>query len=453
MKRILILLYCLLPILLYGQGVMSSLGDMHKVAKGETWEIIAYDHGVSVSELQAANPDVSGKKLKKGSWLIVPKSPSNSQPVSNPTNPSLLSLEEADPSPESSPSKEDSERTLKVGILLPFSDAKMVEFYRGLLMAADSIRKGGKVNLDIHAWDSGTLVPQVESLLPQLSGLDVVFGPASATQMPVVAETCREQGTRLVLPFWNGQASLDYPLVYNASAPSVILYETAVRKMLRFFDNKNYVIVHCGNSDNRGKNLCDILSRELSSRSFSLRTLELEGDEFAYETAFNQFRDNMIVLDDSNIRSLNILLSHLKDFRQKHPEYHLSLVGFPHWQNETQWLLGDLYAFDAYIISPYYYNVLDDKTKSFQRTYEMSFHTPISQSNPRYAALGFDLGCYFLGGIGSMGDNFEQNQGSILQEPYQNTFRFERSASGMSFTNRFVQFIHFTPEERIELIR
>ena len=447
MKRILILLYCLLPILLYGQSTLSALDNMHQVARGETWEIIAYDHGVSVAELQAANPDVFGKKLKKGSWLIIPKAsqPANSQD-------SLPSSSSPKPTPTLSPART-SIPNLKVGILLPFADGKMVEFYRGLLMAADSIRKDAKVNLDIHAWDCGTSVSQIEALLPQLSGLDIIFGPASSSQMPIVAENCREQGTRLVLPFWNGQASLDYPLVYSATAPIGAFFDTAVKKMLSFFSNKNYVIVHTGNSDDRAATLCETLSKELSLRSVLPRKLELEGDEFAYETAFNQFRENMIVLDDSNIRSLNILLSHLKDFRQKHPEYRLSLIGFPEWQNETQWLLPDLYAFDSYIISPYYYNVLDERTRSFQRAYEKCFHTPIGHNNPRQAAYGFDLGCYFLGGISSLGDTFEQNQGNVPQEPYQSPFRFERSATGMSFTNRFVQFIHYTPEGSIELIR
>ena len=58
MKRILTLLYCLWPMLLFGQGILSTLEDMHSVVKGETWESIAASHGISVLDLQAANPDV-----------------------------------------------------------------------------------------------------------------------------------------------------------------------------------------------------------------------------------------------------------------------------------------------------------------------------------------------------------------------------------------------------------
>lgn len=442
--RIVLILLCLCPMILYGQNTLSTLGDMHSVSKGETWESVAASHNISVLELQSANPDVTGKKLKKGLLLIIPKSPQSQDPS------------EGEDSVTSAQVKDTLVRTsisdLKVGVLLPFGEEKMVEFYRGLLMAADSVRKSG-VNLDIHTWDCGTTVAQVESILPEIRGIDILIGPTSATQIPPVAEVCREQGTRLILPFWSGQFLQDYPLVYYATAPQPIVYNAAVKKLKSYYSTENYVIVHSGTPNNRGKALCEALTQSLAQHTSVPRTLEIEGDDFAYESAFNQFRHNMILLDDSSIRSLNILLSHLKDFRQKHPQYRLSLLGYPEWQEETQRLLTDFFSFDSYIISPYYYNVLDERTKRFQRAYEKFFHTPISQGNPRPAAFGYDLGLYFLGGICSLGDTFEQKQSSLQQQPYQNWFLFERSATGMCFSNSFVQFIHFTPENKIEVIR
>ena len=447
-QRIVFLLLCLYPLLMCGQNTLSALENIYSVKKGETWESIATDHSVSASELQAANPDIGSRKLKKGMLLIIPKTA--------PTTPSQEEAVESSPSEETNANQPSPLRTsitdLKVGVLLPFSEGKMVEFYRGFLMAADSVRKNG-VNLDIYAWDCGSTTAQIESLLPKLTGIDVLFGPASATQIPAVAEVCREQGTRLVLPFWNGQSLLDYPLVYNAAASRPVLYNAAVKKLIGFYATANYVVVHSGTPDNRGKILSEILTQSLAQSAVIPRVLELEGNDFAYESAFNQFRNNLIFLDDSSVRSLNILLANLKDFRQKHPQYRFSLIGYPEWQDETQRLLGDFYTSDAYIISPYYYDVFAERIKRFQNAYETSFHTPIAQNNPRSAALGFDLGLYFLGGISRLGDTFEQEQGSLLQEPYQNRFQFERSASGMSFSNNFVHLIHFTPENKIELIR
>jgi len=445
--RIGLLFFCLCPMLLFGQTALSALGDMHSVCKGETWESVAAIYGVSVAELQAANPDVSSKKkLKKRTLLIIPKR--NEQVAKDNQEPSAINSQLVAQVPLIRTKLTD----MKVGVLLSFSDQKMVEFYRGFLMAADSVRKSG-VNLDIHAWDSGTTKLQIESLLPKLSEMDVIIGPSFANQVSAVAEVCRERGIRLVLPFSTSLMLQDYPLVYNATASNDVVYSTAVGKLMSNYRDRNFVFIRSGNPDSRGKLLSEKLVQELTKQSVPYRFLELEGDGFAYESAFNQFRDNMVLLDDSSVRSLNILLARLKEFRQKHPEYRLSLMGYAEWQDETQRLLSDFFSYDTYIISPYYYNVLDDRTKRFQRIYEKFFRTPIAQGNPRLAALGFDLGLYFLSGISSLGDTFEQMQGGLRQEPYQNWFQFERSTTGMSFTNRFVQFIHFTPDSKIELIR
>jgi len=441
--RIGLLLLCLCPLQLFGQGTLSALGSMYSTSKGDTWESIAASHGLSVSELMAANPDLIGKKLKKGTFMMipVPSTPPNVVPVVPSTS-------------------EETERTLirttisdlKVGVLLPFNNTKMVEFYRGLLMAADSVRQGG-TNIDIYAWDCGVTEAQIKQLLPKLTEMDVVFGPASANQVQPVAELCRELGIRLVLPFNNGVSLQEYPLVYNAVAANSDVYEVATKNLMSQCAEKNYVFVHSSTADNNGRMLCEMLSKKLGRQNVTPRVVSLEGDDFAYEMAFNQVRNNVILLDDSGIRSLNILLANLKVFQQKHPDYHLSLVGYPEWQDETQRLLDDFFLFDTYIISPYYYNVLDTRTRHFQRSYEIAFRTLIAPTSPRYAALGFDIGFYFMKGISSLGDTFEQMQGSLQQEPYQSRFRFERDASGMSFSNKFVQFIHFSPEQRIELIR
>ena len=440
MKRILILIYCLCPLHLCGQNILSTLDNMRSVVKGETWESIAASEGISIAELQAANPDVKTSKLKKGTLLIIPKKPEPvaAAVVEEPEKPVAVIRTAIS--------------NLKVGVLLPLADKRMVEFYRGLLMAADSVRKSG-VNLDIHAWDCGTTTAQIEALLPNLKELDVLFGPASATQIPPVAEVCKEQGIRLVLPFYSGQNLQDYPLVYNATAPSTYLYDSALKKLMSFYPDMSYVIVHSGNADNKGTNLSEAVSRALTQKTVTARTLELEGNDFAYESAFNQFRQNVIVLDNSNVATLNSLLAHLKAFKAKHSQYRISLLGFDGWQDDASVALEDLFAFDTFIVSPYYYNMWDDRTKEFESNYMSNFHTSVILNNPRFAALGFDLGCYFMSGLASLGDTFEQMQSGIQQQPYQSWLRFERNTSGISFFNSFVQFIHYTTDNKVELIR
>ncbi|MBR4307211.1 MAG: LysM peptidoglycan-binding domain-containing protein, partial [Bacteroidaceae bacterium] len=264
MKHIITLLLSLCPMIMYGQNTLSALEGMHSVGKGETWENIAASKGVSIAELQTANPDINpDKKLKKGTLLIIPQKPQVVEKQETIQEPTIIE-----------PVVRTTLSHLKVGVLFTFADAKMVTMYRGLLMAADSIRKSG-VDIDIYAWDCGTTTTQIETLLPKLAGLDIIFGPNSATQIPLVAEYCKEQGTRLVLPLWNGQTLHNYPMVYNATAPNTVLYDAAVKKLLHNTVNKNFVIVNCNSSDNRGKTFSRALTEELNKRSIRAKSLLL----------------------------------------------------------------------------------------------------------------------------------------------------------------------------------
>ena len=114
MKRILILIYCLCPLLLCGQNILSTLDNMRSVVKGETWESIAVSEGISIAELQAANPDVKTSKLKKGTLLIIPKKP---EPVA-------AAVVEESEKPVAVIRTAIS--NLKVGVSLPLADKRMV---------------------------------------------------------------------------------------------------------------------------------------------------------------------------------------------------------------------------------------------------------------------------------------------------------------------------------------
>lgn len=438
MKRFLILFACLWPLFSFGQDALSVLARMYSVSKGETWESIAADHNVTVAELMAANPNVSGRKLKKGTLLLVPDS-----------RPAAAAVV-AEPGPQ--PAEPATMPRLKVGVMLHFGDPAMVEFYRGLLMAADQVRHGA-IDLEIHAWNCGTAVAQIQQLVPMLEGFDVIFGPTSATQVPALAEVCQEKGIRLVLPFSTAQVQQDYPLTYSVAAPGKVLYSEATGIMARNYTNKNYVFVDTGQADHRGSLLIETLALGLSQLITRPRNLVLSGDEFAYESAFNQFRDNWVVLDNSSVATLRTVLEKLKAFRQKHPVYRISLVGFPEWMAEAETLRKDLCSFDTYIPSPCYYNPGEAQTRQFEQRYKGFFHESPRPGTPSAAAYGYDLGMYFLGGLTKLGNAFEQQQGSLPQQPLQHRFLFERSVAGMSFCNHFLQLIHFTPDEKIELIR
>lgn len=441
-----LILLCLLPTLMWGQSAaLSTLNRMHKVEKGETMYSIARAYNVSVEALENANLDVKEHKIKKGMLLVIPQPPVSVQPTVT-----IGTVEEK-------PVRTHFDR-LKVGVLLPFEEQserapKFVEFYQGLLMAADSVRGEG-TQLDIYAWNSTGGATAVQSLVNagELDGMDVVFGPADAAQLPVVADYCRDKGIRLVLPFTNSLPLQGYPTVYHVTNNHNAVAHDAARLVLDAGADRNFVFLYSNQPDARGSAFVEQVRSLLTERNIASRPLNIDADGFAIESALNQFKRNCIIPDNTSIKTLNILLSKLNAFQQEHPNYLISLQGFPEWQAYTSSLLHDMFTYDTYIYSTYYKNPLAPRVAVFEQSFLKNFNRAMLPSIPQYGMMGFDLGYYFLHGLASLGETFDERQGTMHFNPYQHAFRFERQADGEAFVNRTIQLVHYTPQQKLEII-
>lgn len=440
MKHLLTILLCLCSLLSFGQSTLSNLNNMYVVVKGDTWESVAQQHGVTVEELMAANIDLARRKLKSGKLLAIPE---RRQQPETPAQPEVQPMQQ----PEHT-----AVRRLKVGVLLPFNEARMVDFYRGLLMAVDKVRRGG-TTIDFFAWDSAKDFSSALSKLDTVGSLDILFAPPSASQAVAVAEACSQTGTRVVLPFSDASVLGNYPLAYSVVPSFPTIADGTAQLVGRFFADKNYIIVKSGLADTEGHFLTETLIRTLARKGVATKTLNLDADDAAFETVLQQDKDNWLVIDNSQAQTFHALCARLKDFRRNHPAYRVALLGYPSWQAQAQAIPSDSPACDVYIPGTYFYNESDSETKAFERAYSSAFRSPMPAESPRPAALGYDLGRYFLGGISILGDTFEQMQGHLQQDPIQNRFDFKLVASGMSLTNGFVQLLHLLPDKKIEIIR
>lgn len=439
MKRLIITILLCIPFILDAQNTMLELNRLHQVVKGETLYGIAKKYNITEEELRAANPDIpENGKVKKGKYLTIPKPASTTQAES--VIPQVT--EKQTPS------------VLKIGVVLPFEEKsekgkKMVEFYQGFLMAADSAKKEG-LSLEIYAYSSGNTEAELMEVLmkPELSTLDMFFGPVDEQQIPAAINFCQLNNIKLVLPFTNDQALTERPMVYMASPSYTVCTTEAAEMVSKAYANKNFIIFKTNSPNNKGQYFTQELTVKMARQGNNVRVLNIDGDDFAYEAAMNQFKDNVIVPDNPSIKSLNILISKLDTFRQEHSNYNITLLGYPEWQTYTNTLLNSFFTFDTYIYSSYYYNALAPSTKAFEQAFTRNFNTAMAINYPRYAMMGFDLGYYFMHDI-------QAKETATLKEhePYQNMFRFVQETDNSGFCNRFVQLIHFTKNNQIELIR
>ena len=435
-----------MPCMLWAQGTMQQLQHMHQVMKGETWASIAAKYGVSEQALQQANRDVKVKKNKpkKGALLVIPDACPTPEPTAEPA-----------------PMVQTHYSHLRIGVLLPLEEesergAKMVEFYQGLLMAADSIRHTG-VDITIHAIHSGSTKASMQHLLSNNKSLQrahVIFGPVDGAQVDVLNQFCMQHNIHLVMPFSRTQGETNQPLAYIATAPANVSASNAASLATKTMGkNVNYVILNTNESDTRGSLFTGKLKEALAEQGTQTRMLNIEGDDFAYESAFNQTMVNCIVPDNVGIKSLNILCARLKSFTEAHPQYAIRLLGYPEWVTYTSTLLNSFYRFDTYAYCTYYNHPLSASTQSFGSAFASNFGHPMIPSFPCFAMMGFDMGLYFMSGLATLGETFDSRQDELVRNPIQHPFLFRQDTEGGERMNHFVQMVHYSPDQKITLVQ
>lgn len=207
--------------------IESRCRDMHKVKRKETVFSISREYGISEAELIAANPELKGEnKIKKGTFLCIPypkaQTEQSAQLQATPTNSELFRE-----------NRKETERfsTIKAAVILPFLDgvsksesSRMVEYYEGLLMAVDSLKRTG-TSIDLYTYNSGPESASLNSILgkSEMKDMDIIFGPLYQQHIEPLAEFAKKQDTRLVIPFTSKDNTVfQNPAVYQINTPNPI---------------------------------------------------------------------------------------------------------------------------------------------------------------------------------------------------------------------------------------
>lgn len=437
------------------QGLANSgCREMHKVKRKETLYSIAKEFQITEEELRAANPEMNQPdyKLRKGDFICIPyPKPKVETPkeVAAPSNEELLVQRVAAP-----------QKHIRMGVILPFKGGtpendKMIEFYRGVLMAVDKMKASG-ISIDVFAYDSGKNAADIKKVVNShpITNLDFIIGPLYAGQITELSAFCQKHQIKLAVPFSSlGDNVYQNPYYYAVNPPKSYTLSEAGKLTMELFGKENIIFLNSTDKDEEAVSFVETIQKQLQTNGSKFNTLNLNSDEYSWQKAMTQYKNNVIIPNSANIKFLNQLFPKLKEFTQKYPEYKIKLVGYPEWQTYTNSHLENFYQFDTYAYSSFFRNPLDGNSDRFEKQYQQAFHTPTIVSWPRFGMLGFDIASYFLKGISTYGKGFEQNLSGIITSPYQHKFDFQRISNWSGFINREIEFIHYSPSHNIELIR
>ena len=442
----------------WGQKPMNH---MYKVKKQDTVYGIAHYNGLSVDELMDANPEMRlpGYKLKKGDYLFIPVPKANANGSAKDAK-ATAGIQSGGAGKRAMTDNETKTRQLPVvhvGVMLPLHDVdgdgrRMVEYYRGLLMACDSLKREG-ISTDIHAWNVDVTANISDFTKdPAAAKCDVIFGPLYSSQVHALAEFCKARDIKLVIPFSiSGDDVTRYSQIFQVWQSDDKLNNNAIDNFLKLFPKSHVVLVDCNDKTSKKGAFTFGLRNRLENLNRNYSVTNLTCSESVFAKAFSKNKHNVVVLNTGRSPELTVAMAKLHSLRATLPNVRISLFGYNEWLMYTGNNLENFFAFDTYVPSYYYYNAIDARTKQFENSYRAWFHKDMMYAYPRFALTGYDHAQFFVRGLAQYGHKFTGAKGQVNYKPLQTPLVFKQvSSEGMQ--NENFELIHYTPAGRIESV-
>ena len=439
--------------------------EMHKVKRRETIYSIAKEYEISEEELIEANPELRTEKLKRGSFLFIPykktaeqpkvEQPVKQEPIITPSNEELFNQNQT---------IKTKFRTIKAAVMLPFmtgetsvrdEQTRMVEYYEGLLMAVDSLKRQG-VSIDLHTFDTKGRNATINQILArkEMKSMDIIFGPSHTKNVPTLAAFADKHNIRLVVPFApKVEEVFNNPQIYQVNTPQSYLYSEVYEHFIRKFRDHTIVFLNANNGDQEKFEFINGMKNELSDNGIQFTDLVLgdEVDPNEVIVKMDTLNQNIFIPTSGKNTALVKLLPRLTQVLHEHPHFQMQLFGYPEWQTYTQDHLASFYELDTYFYSSFYTNNLFSEAIQFTNAYRRWYSKDMANIFPKYGMLGFDTGYFFLKGLATQGNKLEENLNQVNVVPIQTGFKFERVNNWGGFINRKVFFVHFS--KNYELIK
>lgn len=444
----------------------------------ETFYSVAHSHGISVGELEDANPDVS--LLRKGMTLRIPVKGGavidSSVPVDEGAAPSPAPAPApAAPSPAAAPAPSGSgERAavaspaeINIAVVLPFMLADeergrraelMTEFYKGFLLAVDSLRH---CDLPIHiqTYDTAGNTDTLRAIMarPELASARVIIAPDNAAHLEALADYGRSRGIDVMNLFVVADRSYaDTPSLFQATIPHDAMYASAIEAMMQHFaEGLTPVILSPSAGKADKKAFVDQLTSALRRNGIDYTTIDYESVLTPADlSVLDRAGRYAFIPTTSSQAELNRILPALIEMKGTMDAYDpVRLYGYPEWTTYRGETLTNMHTLNTYVYSRFFTSPEDPWARRVEEAFDRWYGTPMAAAVPRQGLLGFDTGMFLINAL--------RGGGGIADAPVyhgvQNAFRFVRAGAPDGrggYVNDDLYFVNFRPSgltDRISL--
>ncbi len=428
------------------------------VKKKETFYSIANAHGISVAQLEAANPGVN--TLKVGQVLNIPVA---GQPQVATETAQQEPNSTADNRPDDStatttitePADTVQSQTLSIAVVLPFmlneenpskSALRYTEFYKGLLLAADSLRNNG-TPIHISAYDTEGSTSKVKDLLalPELKENRIIIAPDNTAQLAALGEFGRQNGIKIFNTFIvKDESYLTNPMMMQGNLPSSQMYKKAIDALTSRLAYSTPVILHQNGGANDKADFITELKENLNANGIAYRELTIDAKLSQSDLkALSTDASYTFIPTSSRQSDLNKLLPGLIEWRDENPAVTVKLFGYPEWTTFRGETLSNMHNLNTIVYSRFYTDDENFRAKGLENKFKQWYGAGMEMAVPRQGLLGFDTGMFLIKYL---------KYPAARYDGIQNGYTFISPDDAEGYYNDVLYFVNFRPADVIEKI-
>lgn len=441
-----------------------ALADMdmegYLVKKNETLYSIAVANGITVAELEAANPGLVS--LKAGQVINIPVHKQPEAPKTGTAKAEAPSVDTPQPAAiaepvttvedtaEAAPAAEVRE-DISIAVMLPFmlaeetpskSAQRYTEFYKGFLLAVDSLRSS-RLPIHISTYDTEGSVVKVREILsdPGFRKPSAIIAPDNAAQLAILAEYGKNNGVKVLNSFVvRDESYLTNPQMMQGNLPSAKMYSKAIAALVERLCHSTPVFLSTeGSTADKGEFVSE-LKTALHNEGLQFIEISATGQSLTPEDLGQLSAEGNYTFIPLSSRQadLNKLMPAIIEWRDKEVTPMVRLFGYPEWTMFRGETLQNMHNLNTTVYSRFFADYDEGRSESIDGKFRQWYGAPMESVVPRQGLMGFDAGMFLIPYL---------TDGTRSHDGVQNGYRFvpASESTDAGLYNDMLYFITFRP--------
>lgn len=325
-----------------------------------------------------------------------------------------------------------------------FKSFSFLEFYQGVMIAADSMKKAG-LSIDLHVFDTANDTMQVKKILakPEMAYMDLIIGPFFLPEYNLVAAFAAKNQIRVVSPFARNNTLLgQHSNLFQINAGSDSKIAELARHIAKTYPDPNVIFVISNNEEDRG------LSRTFRSNLEAYAVNQTRKPQFAevvysekgmtgVSTHLDATRTNIVV---NLITGETAVSNYIAGMARLTKTFNIIMFGLPEWKDYRTFELADLMSVKLHLFSNTFVDYNNPITIAYLTEYRNRYKGEPDEDH--YGFMGYDVALYFFRALHEFGLDFDNCLPQLSYNPVSTGFRWKQ-VNGKGYENIHLNLYRF----------